>query len=645
MIERYNSLRNELGHRFCNGRDPGPIVNTGDMGDRHLRGEAVTRIVTSSGNTIYYKPRDCRTTDLLGDINELLWGDRMVPHQVSGEGFAFQEEVVIKQPESDEELELYYSGLGKLAALFYALGSNDMHSHNVIPAAGGPVAVDTETVLCPRAEGVVGAGEFSVDYGEIFPEYRMSVGESMILPRFYGKGQTSPLYLPDRNAPGSFESVFLRSFAEGYRKICILKDQIVDILNRYKGTTLRYLLRSTQSYVINVWRYKLARNDEEREKVIRRLEKGLSEADIIRWKPVLEWEAKGIREGYIPYFCIKAGGRDLYGDAGDKSLIRDYLIMSPVDYARHRLDMMSEKDLAVQTSYIRASLKHIDYWEKNEKPEEKDKPAEVKALSAEEAVEEVQITLENLWNERIELSHGCCLWHTPFINGQVGSLFGIGEGFAGIALFAKACSKSPLIKDKYSDIAKNITSSCFKDMVLFAEYLLKEYPETAGERLISRRFNGGFDLSDGIKGLLWAIDELRDENPARADAVLKGFYAWGIGYDNSKIMDDFYNLISGKDISDCIEDGRSGLALKLLLNSDAVSLGQAGIILQKIRQGRMSKGVCQVYDKRRHQYFLPAFLRGNSGIAYTMLRYAELSYFSSLSSLSLRHQTAETSSS
>ncbi len=624
MIERYNSLRNELGNRFCNGRNPGPIVNTDDVGDMHLHGEAVTRIVTESGNIIYYKPRDCRTTDLLGDINELLWGDRMVPHQVSGEGFAFQKEVVIKQPESDEELELYYSGLGKLAAVFYALGSNDMHSHNVISAAGGPVALDTETILCPRAEGVGGAGEFSVDYGEIFPEYRMSVGESMILPRFYGKGQTSPLFLPDRYAPGSFESIFIHSFAEGYRKICIRKDQIVEILNRYKNTTLRYLLRSTQSYVINVWRYKIARNDEEREKVIKRLEKGLSEADILRWKPVLEWEARGIREGYIPYFCIKAGGRDLYGDIAEKALIQDYLIMSPVDYACRRLDLMREKDLAVQTSYIRASLKHLDYWEKTEEPEEKEEPAELKAMSAEEAVEEVQIALENLWNEKIELSGGCCLWHAPFINGQLGSLFGIGEGFSGVALFAKACSRSPLIKGKYSDIAKDITGSCFKDMVLFAEYLLKKYPETADERLISRRFNGNFGLADGIKGLLWAIDELKDEDPERADAVLMGFVAWGIGYDNSKIMDDFHALISGKEISDCIEDGRSGLALKLLRNFDAISLEQAGSILQKIRQGRLSEGSYKVYRKLRHQYFLPAFLRGFSGIAYTMLRYAEL---------------------
>ena len=627
MIERYNSLRNELGHCFCNGKDPGGIINASDVGDMHLHGDAVTRIVTESGNTFYYKPRDCRTTHLLGDINELLWGNRMVPDQISGDGFAFQKEVAIKQPESAGELELYYFGLGKLAAVFYALGSNDMHSRNVIPSADGPVVVDTETILCPRAEGVSGAGEFSVDYGEIFPEYRMSVGESMILPRFYGKGQTSPLFLPCRYAPENFGPIFIHSFFEGYRKICLMKDQIIEILNRFKDTTLRYLLRSTQSYVINVWRYKLAKNDEERQKVIRRLEKGLSEADILRWRPVLEWEAKGIKEGYIPYFCIKAGGRDLYGDIAEEALIQDYLVMSPVDYACHRMDMMDEKDLAVQISYIRASLKHMDYWENTGEIREtgrQGEPAEVQALSVEDAVEEVQIALDKLWDEKIELSHGCCLWHTPFVKGRVGSLFGIGEGFAGVALFAKACGKSPLIKGEYSHIARSMASSCFNDMAVFAEYLLNEYPDTADERLISRRFDGGFDLADGIKGLLWAIDELKDEDPDRADAILRGFDAWNIGYVPSRIMDDFYNLISGKEICDCIEDGRCGLALRLMRNPDAHSIEEAGRILQKIRQGRMSEGVCQVYDKRRHQYFLPAFFRGSSGIAYTMLRYAEL---------------------
>ena len=63
------------------------------------------------------------------------------------------------------------------------------------------------------------------------------VGESMILPRFYGKGQTSPLFLPCRYAPEDFGPIFIHSFAEDYRKICAMKEQIIEILNCYKDTT------------------------------------------------------------------------------------------------------------------------------------------------------------------------------------------------------------------------------------------------------------------------------------------------------------------------------------------------------------------------------------------------------------------------
>ena len=81
--------------------------------------------------------------------------------------------------------------MGRLTAVFYALGSVDMHVGNVLCCGGRPLVVDTETLLCPRGRGVSGAGEFSVEYGEVFPDYRTSVGECMVLPRFYALMQRS----------------------------------------------------------------------------------------------------------------------------------------------------------------------------------------------------------------------------------------------------------------------------------------------------------------------------------------------------------------------------------------------------------------------------------------------------------------------
>ena len=39
---------------------------------------------------------------------------------------------------------------------------------------------------------------------------------------------------------------------------------------------------------------------------------------------------------------------------------------------------------------------------------------------------------------------------------------------------------------------------------------------------------------------------------------------------------------------------------------------------------RFAQGCVQIFREGRKQYFLPGFLRGNTGIAWVLLRYAEL---------------------
>ena len=151
MNDRYSRYRGMIGEAFYDGRCPGDISESSGTGDKHLHGDAVTRIKTSDGITIYYKPRDCRSSDLLGEINELVLGKKMVPEQICGDGFAFQKEIVKKIPETSGERTAYYRDLGRLTAVFYALGSSDMHLDYVLSTENGPVVVDTETVLCPKA--------------------------------------------------------------------------------------------------------------------------------------------------------------------------------------------------------------------------------------------------------------------------------------------------------------------------------------------------------------------------------------------------------------------------------------------------------------------------------------------------------------
>ncbi len=61
--------------------------------------------------------------------------------------------------------------------------------------------------------------------------------------------------------------------------------------------------------------------------VLKRLEKGLSESELVRWKNVLEWERQAIVEGDIPFFWIVAGQHGLYGDIGSDPIIPGFMNM------------------------------------------------------------------------------------------------------------------------------------------------------------------------------------------------------------------------------------------------------------------------------------------------------------------------------
>ena len=643
--ERFNDELESIRRVLLKGQEPGGIVSAVSTGDQHLHGEAVSKITTSEGFTLYYKPRDCKSTDLLGDLTQLLFKERMVPEQITGKGYAFQKEVCRKLPETPEEKTGYYKRLGLITALFYALGSTDMHNGNIICAGGHPVVIDTETLLCARADEVAGAGEFSVDYGDVFPDYQTSAGESMVLPRFYGYRQSSPLVLPEGLHPGGYEQVFISGFEDGYRMICAEKEGVIRLLKLYEDMPLRYLLRSTQYYAVRILLYNNAEDDLQKEEVLNVLNKGLSEADLRRWAPVLEWERSCIREGDIPYFWLTAAGRDLMGDMNAAALIPGYLERSPVEYAVWRMERMCEKDLKVQTAYINASLRHIDDWDlirAERKPETCNK-SEMVPASVQEVICEVEETVTKLWEERIPLSDGGCLWHTPMIKGKVGSMFGLAEGFSGTAVFVHACAGSALITEEAAKKAQIMCRACFLTLASFGEYLIRKYPQPPDERIISRRFNGGFDLKEGLAGYLWALKQCADEDPERTERILEGFSAWNIpdaGDDHAVLK----QLLTGNapegetgtgsadaayilNETDCLENGNAQRAAALMLDSRAgralkERFDEAGIILKQMTERKKERGCYQIFGRGRHSYFLPAFLCGNTGIAFTMLYYA-----------------------
>ena len=632
LRERFEHHRLEIAQRFFQGDDPVEIKKISETGDRHLHGEAVLKLDTAAG-TIYYKPRDGAGTELLGQLNELLFGERLVPEQISGGEYAFQKETERRLPAEGAERAAFYAWLGRLTAVFYALGSTDMHCFNVIPASDRPCVIDTETLLCAKAAGFGGAGDFPADYGEVFPEYRMSVGECMVLPRFYAQLQKSPL-LPGGNCtPLGYENNFLDGFRSAYRAIRENRAAVSSILECYRYFAARYILRSTGTYNAIIAAYSSAGSDAERKRVLKRLEKGLDREQRRQWQPILDWETSCVKEGDVPYFWFYAGERALHGDRRNACLIDDFLCVSPIEYAKERMQNMDERDLAVQCAYIRASLRHIDAWTDPTAQFLHAPVIEPKALSEplskEIAVGEAAEALHALWAERIPLSGGCSLWHVPMIDGKTGSLFGLARGFSGIGVFCRAASRSSLLRETDTALALELADACLRDMLTFGTYLLDEYPCPPEERVIARRFDGDFGFEDGLAGFLWALEYCRDAGDRESAQILEAFKHWNIGEHSEKTLETVFETAdrSWPD-TDILSSGLAGRAAACLaagLGGNPTALDKGRQLLKWMYDRKKKNGAYMVFREGRKQYFLPAFLRGNVGIAGVMLCCAELS--------------------
>ncbi|MBR5089292.1 MAG: DUF4135 domain-containing protein, partial [Ruminiclostridium sp.] len=470
-----------------------------------------------------------------------------------------------------------------------------------------------------------GAGDFSRDYGEVFPELGMSVGESMVLPRFYGKRQKSPLILGDSLIPDDCTEAFERGSAEGYRAVAAHIADIGDVLDRYADIPIRFLTRSTQSYYRFIMLYRNARNDEEREVVLRRLENGLKPEELLKWKGIVECERESIVNGDIPYFSIRAGETCLRsGDSGDVA-VKEFAAVSPIDNAKKRIARMNEKDLAVQCSYIRAAILHTDAWVSA--PAIKT-TADIRPLTGNEALSEAVQALHCLDEEKIAADGGRLLWHAPLVTGIMPSLYGLAEGFSGIAYFCNAMSASPIAPDNEKRLAAKLADGCFADMKAFGEYLSEHYRTPASEHEIYRRFEGGFGFTDGLAGLLWVLVHFRDTAPDAVDRILQEFESRNIPDSFSDEMQRFRSTDADKLCdNDTLFDGearRAAVYLARYADGDEKALGKAGEILAEIREHRLQNGTYTLFAGNRRQYFLPAFLRGSTGIAHIMLRYAEL---------------------
>lgn len=341
MLERIAQNRREICDAFFSGEDFGSITGwSAQMADLHFHGRSTLRVDTEKGS-FYYKPRDCRTDVLFGQIVNRWFSDiTRVPRCVPGPDYAFCQNISAAPASTEAEAGRYFRNLGGLCALFQMFGSSDLHSENLIAQGVYPVLVDMETILTPQPE--------TFSDPRLFPEpeakedsfiydLNHSLYPSSILPALTGGKQYSILLDTDektcqlpvvdgkKRTVIGFEEAFLEGFSEIYDRCVRLRKELLSAIRDLEPVPVRILLRQSAYYgkLLEALHAPSALRSEEGEgRIMERLYAYFKRHGAERLFSIADSEKASLLEGDIPYFYVLGGGKDLMADK--KVVCRDF---------------------------------------------------------------------------------------------------------------------------------------------------------------------------------------------------------------------------------------------------------------------------------------------------------------------------------
>ena len=221
------------------------------MADQHFHGRSTIRVDAEKGS-FYYKPRDCRTDVLFGQIVDRWFSDiACVPDCVLGQGYAFCQNIPAAPASTEAEAGRYFRNLGGLCTLFQIFGTSDLHSENLVAQGVYPILVDMETILTPQPETFSDPKLFpepKAEENSFIYDLNHSLFPSSILPALAGGKQYSILLDTDektcqlpvvdgkKRTVLGFEEVFLEGFSLIYDRCVRLKEELLLALHGlYRG--------------------------------------------------------------------------------------------------------------------------------------------------------------------------------------------------------------------------------------------------------------------------------------------------------------------------------------------------------------------------------------------------------------------------
>lgn len=391
---------------FSPHNDPDILVQVnGGVGDKHRGGRSVLIAKFSSGLQVVYKPRslavDVHFQELLTWLNER--GDHP-PFQtlkiLDRGSYGWVEFVVAQGCTSSKEVKRFYERQGGYLVLLYALEAVDFHLENLIAAGEQPVLLDLEALFHPHIGGIDfkqadQLASFTINYSVLntglIPRriWANAESEGIDLSGMGGVAdQLIPFGVPTWEKSGTDEMRFTRKrmtipgsqnrpslngnevnvldcteaivagFTSIYRLLLKYRDDLLSddgLLARFAEDEVRVIVRATQIYSVllhDSFHPDVLRNALNRDRLLDRLWIAVEHLPYLA--KVISAEREDLLKGDIPLFTTRPGSRHLWSSSNER--IADFFEEPGIALAQHRLQQLSEDDLAQQLWFIRASL-------------------------------------------------------------------------------------------------------------------------------------------------------------------------------------------------------------------------------------------------------------------------------------------------
>lgn len=405
FLERLSSDLGLLNEKFALASAP-VVAITGGAGDVHCQGRSVHIIEFAKKKKVVYKPRslaaECLFSELLKFLDSKGLDPKLrLPLTIDRGKYGWCEFVEQTPCKTESQIKRFYERHGVWLAVFYALGTCDLHLENLIASGEHPIAIDLETIFQPEMiqrkiesaddaamfklfDSVMSVGllpkpvhaggrsmdssgigalpdqilPFDVDAVENLDSDEIQIGST---PGRIGEIQSNPLLKGANVEAAKYHRQLKRGFTSTYQLLQSLKDELLSEggwFDRFSKLPIRAVIRPTSYYGglrIESLHPTFNRKYLDQDLIYKDL--WAITRQLPNYEKAIPSERRQLLAGDIPYFKTMPDSTDIIG--GDDTLIEGVLAKSGRQVAEDRLKNMGDADLKFQLWLIDASFQTI----------------------------------------------------------------------------------------------------------------------------------------------------------------------------------------------------------------------------------------------------------------------------------------------